>query len=238
MSLSTNNADQLKQAAAEFAASLVEDGMKVGLGTGSTASFVVEALGRRVAAGLRIIGVPTSEKTGEQAKSLRIPLSDLGTHPQLDMTLDGADEVQPGSLHVLKGLGGALLREKIVAAASTRLIIVVDESKIVTTLAEKSPIPVEVVPFGWQATQAKLQALGCTPALRTNAAGEVFVTDGGNYILDCAFGPVRDPEKLDRDLNNVIGLVEHGLFLGMASSVIVGKPGGTATLFPAAAQRS
>lgn len=235
MNTRTHNGNQLKQAAAEFAASLVEDGMKVGLGTGSTASYVVEALGRRVAAGLRIIGVPTSEKTAEQAKSLRIPLSDLGTHPQLDLTIDGADEVQPGSLNVLKGLGGALLREKIVAAGSARLIIVVDESKIVKTLAEKSPIPVEVVPFGWPATQAKLQALGCTPALRVGATGEVFVTDGGNYIIDCAFGPVHDPEKLDRDLNNVIGLVEHGLFLGMVTSVVVAGSNGIATLLPAGA---
>jgi ribose 5-phosphate isomerase A len=226
------NTNPWKQAAAEFAASKVEDGMTVGLGTGSTAYFLIEALGKRVARGLRMVGVPTSSKTSAQAKGLGIPLSDLGAHPQLDLTIDGADEVESGSLHLVKGLGGALLREKIVAAASSRLMIIVDTSKIVTHLGTTSAIPVEVVVFGWQSTERKLHALGCTPKLRTLATGETFVTDGGNYLLDCAFGPVPDAGKLDRELNNVVGVVEHGLFLGMTSIVIVGGAEGVETLLP------
>jgi ribose 5-phosphate isomerase A len=205
--------------------------MKVGLGTGSTAFFLVEALGKRVAAGLRITGVPTSEKTAAQARALGIPLADLGTHPHLDLTIDGADEVQTGTLHLLKGLGGALLREKIVAAASSRLIIIVDESKLVSQLGSKSVVPVEVVSFGWQAVASRLKELGCTPVLRMDAAGP-FLTDGGHYILDCAFGPIPDASALDCALNGVVGVVEHGMFLGMTSLVVIGKPDGVTTLSP------
>jgi ribose 5-phosphate isomerase A len=202
----------------------------VGLGTGSTAYFLVEALGRRVAEGLRIVGVPTSEKTAAQARGLGIPLSDLGTCPHLDLTIDGADEVQLGTLHLTKGLGGALLREKIVAAASARLIIIVDESKLVTHLGSRSAIPVEVVPFGWQSTAQKLSALGATAVLRINTDGQPFVTDGGHYIVDCSFGAIPDAAKLDRDLNQIVGLVEHGMFLGMTSLVVIGKADGVETL--------
>ena len=226
------NKDQLKKAAAEFAASQVEDGMKVGLGTGSTVSFFLEALGKRVAQGLRVVGVPTSIRTATQAQGLGIPLSDLGTHPRLDLTIDGADEVQSGCLNLLKGLGGALLREKIVAAASSRLMIIVDESKVVTTLGATSAIPVEVVAFGWQSTERKLKALGCAPQLRTIATGEAFLTDGGNYLLDCSFGPVSDAARLDRDLNSIVGVVEHGLFLGMTSLAVVARAEGIETLVP------
>ena len=226
------NTNELKRAAAEVAASQVEDGMKVGLGTGSTAYYLIEALGRRVAGGLRMVGIPTSETTAQHATSVGIPVSDLGAHPQLDLTIDGADEVQPNSLHLIKGLGGALLREKIVASSSSRLIIIVDESKIVSMLGEKSALPVEVAVFGWQATQRKLSALGCTPKLRTKTNGEAFVTDGGNYILDCNFGPIPDVEKMDRELNSAVGVVEHGLFLGMTSVVLVGTAEGIKTLLP------
>jgi ribose 5-phosphate isomerase A len=227
-----DKATELKKAAAQFAADHVQDGMKVGLGTGSTAYHLVEALGRRVAAGLRIIGVPTSERTASQASGLGIPLADLGTHPQLDLTIDGADEVATGSLNLLKGLGGALLREKIVAAASSKLIIIVDESKIVDHLGSKSVVPVEVVPFGWQSAAKRLEKLGANPVLRKNAAGEPYVTDGSHYILDCAFGPIPDAEKLDQQLNGIVGLVEHGMFLGMTSLVIIGKASGVETLRP------
>jgi ribose 5-phosphate isomerase A len=227
-----DKATELKIAAANFAADQVQNGMKVGLGTGSTAYHLVEALGRRVASGLKIIGVPTSERTVNQARGLGIPLSDLGEYPRLDMTIDGADEVATGSLHLLKGLGGALLREKIVAAASSKLIIIVDESKIVKHLGSKSVVPVEVVPFGWQAAAKRVEALGCTPVLRMTPEGSPYLTDGSHYILDCAFGPIPDAEKLDRELNCTVGVVEHGMFLGMTSMVIIGKATGIETMHP------
>jgi ribose 5-phosphate isomerase A len=229
-----DKAAQLKQAAAEFAAGLVENGMLVGLGTGSTAYHLVAALGRRVQQGLRITGVPTSEKTAAQARILGIPLSDLGEHPQLDLTIDGADEVEAGTLNLLKGLGGALLREKIVASASRRMIIIVDDSKIVDRLGSRAPVPVEVIPFGWQAVEKRLKDLGAAPTLRKNPNGETFMTDGGHYILDCAFGPIAQVDDLALNLDRTVGIVEHGLFLGMASRVLIGKPSGIETLLPAA----
>ena len=230
--MAEDKAAQLKIAAADFAANLVEDGMLVGLGTGSTAYHLVAALGRRVQQGLRITGVPTSEKTAAQARSLGIPLSDLGEHPQLDVTIDGADEVELGTLNLLKGLGGALLREKIVAAASKRLIIIVDESKTVARLGSRAPVPVEVIPFGWQAVEKRLKDLGAVPTLRKNPAGETFVTDGSHYILDCAFGPIAQVDALALNMDRTVGIVEHGLFLGMASRVLIGKPSGIETLLP------
>jgi len=220
----------LKQAAAELAAKQVQNGMIVGLGTGSTAYFLVAALGQRVKAeGLRITGVPTSEKTAAQAQSLGIPLSDLDHHPQLDLTIDGADEVERNTLNLIKGMGGALLREKIVASASTRFLIIVDESKLVDHLCSHSSLPVEVIPFGWQATERRIRALGCTPTLRQKD-GKEFLTDGGHYILDCAFPPVSEPAELERDLNNTVGVVEHGLFLSMASEVLVAGASGVNVL--------
>jgi ribose 5-phosphate isomerase A len=232
LKVAEDKAAQLKQAAAEFAAGLVEDGMLVGLGTGSTAYYLVAALGKRVKAGLRITGVPTSEKTAAQARDLGIPLSDLGSHPQLDLTIDGADEVENGTLNLLKGLGGALLREKIVASASKRLIIIVDESKTVDRLGSRAPVPVEVIPFGWQAVENRLKNLGAVPVLRKNPSGETFVTDGGHYILDCTFGPIAQVDELALNLDRTVGIVEHGLFLGMASRVLIGKPAGIETLLP------
>ena len=158
--------DELKRAAAETAAECLEGGMIVGLGTGSTATLAVEAIGRRVALGLRIIGIPTSEATARLARDLGIPVSTLAEHAQIDVTIDGADEVELCTLNLIKGHGGALLREKIVASASARLVIVVDESKLVDRLAVHDPIPVEVVPFGWQATAKRLRRLGAEPSLR------------------------------------------------------------------------
>ncbi|MGO9271476.1 MAG: ribose-5-phosphate isomerase RpiA [Terriglobia bacterium] len=224
--------DRLKREAAESAVAQVQDGMIVGLGTGSTAWFAVEAVGRRVAEGLRIVGIPTSEYTREHARSLGIPLSTLAENPRIDLTIDGADEVQLGTLDLIKGGGGALLREKIVASSTTRLVIIVDEAKLVEHLGA-FPVPVEVVPFGWQATAQKIASLGAAPVLRTGQDGKPYLTDGGHYTLDCRFGPIASPPELDGWLNGVVGVVEHGLFLGLTSQVIVAGAGGVRVLKPA-----
>lgn len=224
--------DRLKQAAAREAVRLVEDGMIVGLGTGSTAAFAVAALGERVREGLRIVGIPTSEGTATQARALGIPLVSLAEHPRIDLTIDGADEVQLHSLNLIKGLGGALLREKIVAASSHHLVIIVDAEKLVEVLGQRTSVPVEVVPFGWQATAGRVQALGATTTLRTGTADEPFVTDGGHYILDCAFGPIADPPLLERQLACRIGVVDSGLFIGLTTKTFVASPDGILVLAP------
>jgi ribose 5-phosphate isomerase A len=223
---------QFKQSAADSAVALVEDGMILGLGTGSTAKLAVDTLGKRVAGGLRVIGIPTSEATDHQARALGIPISTLDEHPAIDLTIDGADEVELGPLNLIKGRGGALLREKIVASASKQLVIIVDESKLVERLGSHFALPVEVVPFGWQATAHRLEALGAKIALRNNADSKPFVTDGGHYIVDCTFGPIASPAKLDSELNRIVGVVEHGLFLGMATQVIVAGHSGVKVLLP------
>jgi ribose 5-phosphate isomerase A len=219
--------DQRKKEAGEAAAQLVQDGMVVGLGTGSTAAFAVAALGRRVKQdGLRIVGIPTSERTTEQANSLGIPLTTFAEHTQIDLTIDGADEVLPGSLYLIKGHGGALLREKIVAAASKRMAVVADDTKIVGRLGQLVAVPVEVVPFGWQVTAKRLRELGGNPSMRVGTDQKPFITDGGHYILNCAFGPMEDPKEIAHHLDHVVGLVEHGLFLKYASeAVIAGRDG-------------
>ena len=224
----SSSQDDGKRAAAEAAVAEVEDGMVVGLGTGSTAAFAVAALGRRVAEGLRIIGVPTSEKTHAQAAALNIPLATLEQQPALDLTIDGADEVDEASLVLIKGLGGALLREKLVAASSRRMTVIVDPSKIVSRLgAAKVPVPVEVVRFGVAATLARLTQAGVTPTLRTAHGGEPFVTDNGNHIADCAVpGGITDPADLHARLKALPGVVETGLFVGMATRIAIGSPGG------------
>ena len=227
--------DQLKMKAAEAAVAQVKDGMIVGLGTGSTAWFAVEAIGRRVAEGLRITAIPTSEQTGEHARRLGVSLSSLAEHHQIDLTIDGADEVERGHLNLIKGGGGALLREKIVASASARLVIIVDETKLVDRLGH-FPVPVEVVPFGWQATARRVVALGGNPSLRVGAGGKAFVTDGGHYIIDCAFGSIRAPAQLESDLNSIVGIVENGLFIGLASQVIVAGTEHVSILHPGEAQ--
>ena len=229
---SASTLSEFKQAAAEAAVAQLADGMIVGLGTGSTAAFAVAALGKRVRQGLRVIGIPTSEATAGQAHGLGIPLSTLAEHAEIDLTIDGADEVEQGTLNLIKGHGGALLREKIVAGASARLIIIVDETKLVERLGVRCAVPAEVVPFGWQATAGKLTQLGATPSLRMRAGGEPFLTDGGHYILDCEFGAIPSAEDLGRRLDSVVGLVEHGLFIGMTSQVIVGGKNGVNTLEP------
>lgn len=223
--------DTLKQAAADAAADLLQDGMIVGLGSGTTAALAVSAIGRRVAAGLKIVGIPTSEKTAEQARRLNIPLTTLEEHPAIDVTIDGADEVETGTLNLIKGGGGNLLREKIVAVATTRMIVVVDARKIVDELGAHWAVPVEVVPFGWTTTAKRLENIGAQPSLRKLADGKPMVTDGGHYILDCTFGPIRSPKSLQASLDSIVGLVEHGLFIGIASQALVGGPSGVTSLY-------
>ncbi len=222
--------DDLKESAARAALDLVEDGMRLGLGTGSTASRFVAALGERVAGGLRIICVPTSDATRAQAERLHIPLTTLDETPELDLTVDGADEIDD-QLRMIKGGGGALLREKIVATASDRMVVIADDSKVVTTLG-LFPLPVEVVRFGLMATMRLVEAIaaetGCHGAvsLRPGPEDAPFVTDQGNLILDCAFGSIPEPEVLAFSLKRVPGVVEHGLFLGLADlAIVAGKSG-------------
>jgi ribose 5-phosphate isomerase A len=215
----------MKRAAAEWAAAAVEDGMVLGLGSGSTAALVLAALAARVANGLRVAGIPTSEATAALARKLGIPLTTFARHRRIDLTIDGADQVERGTLNLIKGLGGALLREKIVAAASTRLIVVVDESKLVDRLGDRTPLPVEIAAFGAEATLDRLAAIGLAPRLRPTGA-QPFVTDGGNYIADCAIAEISDAAGLEARLLAIVGVVDTGLFIGMASAVVVGRPAG------------
>ena len=217
---------QLKEAAAEAAAQRLEDGMVVGLGSGSTATLAVAAIGKRVKEGLRIVGIPTSEQTADQARSLGIALATFADYSKIDVAIDGADEVETGSLYLIKGGGGNQLREKIVAIASPRFIVIVDESKIVQKLGSKAKVPVEVVQFGWQSTARHLSELKANPGLRMTKDGKPFITDGGNYILDCATGPIEAAKKLAAELDSVVGVVEHGLFLNMTTEVIIGSADG------------
>jgi ribose 5-phosphate isomerase A len=210
----------LKRRAAEAAVAEVENGMVIGLGSGSTAELAVQALAVRVAAGLRVSGVPTSERTAALALRLGVPLTDFAAHAQLDLAIDGADEVEPSSLGLIKGRGGALLREKIVATASRRMLVVVDDAKLVPRLG-RGAVPVEIVAFGWQATLAGLKAAGLRPVLRRMSDGVPFQTDGGNHIADCSPGPIEDAVALDAQLRATVGVVETGLFLGLAWRVIV-----------------
>jgi len=216
-----------KLAAARYAAALVEDGMVVGLGSGSTAALFVRALGARVRDGLNVVGVPTSDATAALARAEGIALATLEEYPRLDMDIDGADAVDP-TLNLLKGLGGALLREKIVAAAAARFVVIVDESKVVGSLAEAPLVPIEVVPFGWSRTQAALEALGATVTQRTRSdePATAFITDGGHYILDCGFADLSDPIALAARVKALTGVVDHGLFIGMASLAVVGMADG------------
>lgn len=222
--------DAYKREAAMAAVAMVRDGMVVGLGTGSTAAFAIDGLIERVRAGLRILGIPTSEHSAKQARDGGIELTDFSRHPKVDLTIDGADEIARGSLNLVKGLGGALLREKIVAAASACLVIVADEPKLVGRLGETAPVPVEIVAFGWETTMARLSALGVNPVLRAARDGVAFRTDGGNLIADCHVGPIADPCGLERDLGAIIGVVETGLFIGMASTALVATPTGVIRL--------
>lgn len=229
--------DALKRAAAEAAVELVQDGMVVGLGTGSTAAFAVDALARRHRQGLSFVGIPTSERTAARARDAGLPLTSFAAHRQIDLTIDGADEVERGTLNLIKGLGGALLREKIVAAASRHLAIIVDGVKLVDRLGTRAPVPVEVIAFGLEPTQAALESLGASVRLRLSPAGEPFVTDSGNRILDCSFGPIADPARLEERIRRVVGVVECGLFISRADPVFVADASGVHRLDSARAHR-
>lgn len=229
--------ESFKKSAAEAAVTLVREGMVVGLGTGSTAAYAVDGVGRLVKNGLHLVGIPTSEQTAAQARGHGIPLATLGEIGDVDLTIDGADEIERGSLNLIKGRGGALLREKIVATASRRLVIIADETKLVDRLGTRYAVPVEVTPFGWQTTARKLEKLGAKVSLRSAADNQIFITDGGNYILDCAFGPIAAPAFLEQELNNIVGVVEHGLFLGIATEVIIGGCDGVNVLHPSRAHK-
>lgn len=221
----------LKERAAAAALQYVKSGMTLGLGTGSTAKVFIDLLGAEIKAGrlTGIRGVPTSNASDDQAKSLGIEIIDFSKTDFCDVTIDGADEIDP-QLNVVKGLGGALLREKVVAQHTKKLIIIADESKIVTQLGTKQPLPVEITPFAKIVSEKFLKSLGCTPTLRLSADGSPYVTDNANYIFDCRFQKIDDPAALDRQLRSRAGIVETGLFVGIAAVAIVGKPDGVDTL--------
>ena len=209
-----------KQSAGARAAEFVEDGMTVGLGTGSTAYWLVERIGQRVREGLRVRCIPTSRRTEEQARSLGIPLATFSDVTRLDLAIDGADEIGPG-LALIKGGGGALLREKLVARAARRFVVIADASKRVEVLG-RFPLPVEVVQFGWELTARRVASVaGVEPLLRRDTDGEPFVTDNGNFILDCRCGEIPDPAQLERELKSLTGVVESGLFVGMADTAVL-----------------
>ena len=210
--------EKLKKIAAHHAVSYVEDGMVIGLGTGSTTAYAIKKLGEMVKNGLKIIGIPTSIATENMAKKVGIPIASLNEYPHVDITIDGADQVD-ANLNLIKGGGGALLREKMVASCSKKEIIIVDESKIVEKFS--FPLPVEVVKFGWKSTAKKIERLGLMPSLRKD-----FVTDNGNYILDCKYNEIENAKEMERKINNIPGVVENGLFIDPATEIIVGTPQG------------
>lgn len=221
--------DEQKRSAAYAAVDgYVESGMTVGLGTGSTAFWVVRRIGELLADGELggVRGIPTSNTTAEQARQEGIPLVEL-SEARPDLTIDGADEIDP-SLALIKGRGGALLREKIVAASGDGLIVVADSSKLVDTLGEGS-LPVEVEPFGWETTLEALAALGSEPTLRMRDSGP-FVTDGGHYTVDCVFGPIPDPGKLEKEIKHIPGALECGLFVGLSRAAVIAREDGTETI--------
>ncbi len=224
--MTTTNTE--KAAAARKSLEYVKDGMIVGLGSGSTATFVIQFLGELVQQGLKIRGIPTSRASAELAQSLNIPLTTFDQVHSTDVTIDGADEIAAG-LALIKGGGGALLREKIVAASSKRLVIVADEQKLVERLG-RFPLPVEVIPFAAAPIKSKLQHMGANPVLRTQKDGSPYITDEGNYIFDCHYGVIADPPAVAHAIKSMTGVVEHGLFLGLASVAIVAGPGGARTI--------
>jgi ribose 5-phosphate isomerase A len=217
--------EDAKRNAGRAAADLVESGMRLGLGTGSTVAHVLDRLGERVAGGLRVAGVPTSEATARRARELGIPLCTFDEVEQLDLAIDGADEVD-AEHNLIKGGGGALMREKIVAAAAREMVVVVSANKMVRRVGETFALPVEVLPFGWRPAARALAALGCAPKLRQDRSGKTFETDNRNYVLDCAFGPIADPARLEASILRIPGVLECGLFLGMAGRIVIGEASG------------
>ena len=232
--------DELKKLAGETAVKYIEDGMILGLGTGSTVEYTIKKLGELVRNGLNIKGIPTSVRTKRLAKEENIPLTTLEENPEIDLTIDGADEVD-SDLNLIKGGGGALTREKIIAFNSKKVIIVIDDSKIVKCLGIDFPLPVEVTKFGWTSTKKALEGfdwahekgtrreIGCSVKLR-KIMGEPYVTDNQNYILDCEFERIEEPEQFEIDINNIPGVVENGLFIGLVNEVIVGGKQGIMTI--------
>lgn len=234
-----NEIERLKRQAAERAVEFVEDGMVLGLGTGSTVRHVLDLLAeRRKEGALRhVVGIATSRATEWYARDLGLRLTALEEEPRVDLTIDGADEVDP-NLNLIKGMGGALLWEKIVAGNSERVIIVADEGKLVRRLGERAPMPLEVVPFGWTTQLAWLDNLGAEPVLRLAANGSPFVTDGGHYLIDCRFKDgITEPARVQREVRQHPGVVECGLFLGIADAVVVGGLAGTRVVHAEVAPR-
>jgi len=213
--------DREKQAAARDSLRFIHEGDIVGLGTGSTFNYILAPLAERVHAGLKILAIATSNQTAKMAAELGIPLTTLDQHQEINVDIDGADEIDP-QLVLIKGGGGAFLREKIVASAAKKLVIVADSSKQVSVLG-KAPVPVEVVPFARALVTKEIQALGAAVNLRKDKHGEVFVTDESHHILDCSFGQIPDPHSLELQLEEIPGVVGHGLFIGMADVVLIGK---------------
>ncbi|WP_200410977.1 ribose-5-phosphate isomerase RpiA [Virgibacillus salexigens] len=212
-----------KRAAGEAAVDYIVSGMTVGLGSGSTVDYMLDKLAEKVKEGLKVQGVPTSKKTEKLAKHLGIPIVDFATITKVDLAIDGADEVDP-SFHLIKGGGGSLVREKIVDANAQQLIIIIDETKKVPQLGTY-PLPIEIVPFGWQKTAEAIAAFGVEPKLRKLSEQDVFVSDNGNYILDCPFKLIEDPHSLHQQLKQLVGVIETGLFTSMADIVIAGEEG-------------
>jgi ribose 5-phosphate isomerase A len=229
--------DALKRAAAEAAVDLVEPDMIVGLGSGSTATFAIEALARRHRQGLRFKGIPASQRTAAQAAAADIPLATFAEHRQIDLTIDGADEVERDTLNLIKGSGGALFREKIVAAATRRFVIIVDAGKLLDRLGTRAPVPVEIAVFGLEATKASLEVLGASAKLRLSPSGQPFTTETSNFILDCRFDPIADPARLEERIRRVVGVVESGLFISRADPVFVADSTGVHRLDSARAHR-
>jgi ribose 5-phosphate isomerase A len=221
--------EELKKLAAEEALKHIEEGMIIGLGSGSTVEYTLRKLGENVKNGFKIQGIPTSIHTKRIAKEENIPLTTIEENPEIDVTIDGADEVD-SNLNLIKGGGGALTREKIIAFNSKKVIIVVDDSKIVKCLGIDFPLPVEVVKFGWTSTKKILEQFGCSVELREVMPGEPFITDNGNYILDCDFERIENPEQMEIDISLIPGVVENGLFINLVNEVIVGGKQGILTL--------
>ena len=220
--------DQEKQAAAKAAVELIQSGQIVGLGSGSTATYFVRMLADRVRQGLKILGIPTSHATRELAEQLGIPLTTFEAHREIDIDIDGADEIDP-RLNLIKGGGGAFLREKIIASVSKRFVVIADSAKQVQTLG-KFPLPVEVVSFAQSLIAPRIEKLGANVALRLRAGGTPYITDEGHHILDCTFGTISDPPALAAKLREIPGVVEHGLFIGMAEMALIGRDGNVARL--------
>jgi len=214
-----NEKDLMKKSVGEEAVTFVENGMKLGLGSGSTVYWMIRKLGERIKEeGIEVEGIPSSEQTAKWAREFGVPLTDFSAVKELDITIDGADEVDE-NLQLIKGGGAALFREKIIAQAAKKLIIIVDSSKIVKTLGSY-PLPVEVLPFAWERTASEISKLGCDPELRMKD-GKPLITDNGNYILDCPFGTIGSPRELDGKLKTIAGVIETGLFVDLTSQVIL-----------------